>query len=162
LCSTRPSKEEVPTWLLLGAVPLLAYRAIWPFVPPESEANPRHLLAAIPPELRTQPVLNGYTFGGPLILAGIKPYIDGRGEIYGDAFVVDYMAITAGDAVAFDRAVQRFGIRWTMLPWSDRRLIEVIETSPGWKRTYSDQVGVIDVRTSAAPSASDGSNERAR
>jgi hypothetical protein len=159
LCRTRPGAAPVPGWLLLGAVPLLAYRAIWPLMPPESEANPRRLIAAIPAQLKNQPVLNGYTFGGPLILAGIKPFMDGRGEIYGDAFVRNYLNITDGNAGAFNRAVQRFDIRWTMLPWSDRRLIDVIESSPGWRRIYSDEIGVIDVRTSAAAGGQSGSGQ---
>ena len=29
-------------------------------------------------------MLNGYSMGGPLILSGIRPYIDGRGDMYGD------------------------------------------------------------------------------
>ena len=34
---------------------------------------PGDLIAAVPPELRSQPVLNGYAMGGPLILSGIRP-----------------------------------------------------------------------------------------
>ena len=58
--------------------------------PPENEANPWKLIAAVPPQLRSQPVLNGYSMGGPLILSGIRPYIDGRGDMYGDELVVGY------------------------------------------------------------------------
>ena len=35
-------------------------------------------------------MLNYYSFGGPLILSGIRPYIDGRGDMYGDRFVLGY------------------------------------------------------------------------
>ncbi len=38
-------------------------------------------------------MFNGYNFGGPLILAGIKPYIDGRADMYGDAFVLEWWDI---------------------------------------------------------------------
>jgi hypothetical protein len=138
--------EQVPKWLVLGAIPVLAIRALWPLTPPESDANPRSLIAAIPAELRGQPVFNAYIFGGPLILAGVRPYIDGRAEIYGDVFVADYVNITNGDAAAFNRAVDRYGIRWTILPKSKKRLIDQIESSGGWRRLYSDDIGVIDVR----------------
>jgi len=130
----------------LLAIPLVALRALLPMTPAENAANPRQLIAHVPPELRAQPVLNGYTFGGPLILSGIKPYIDGRAEIYGDAFVSDYGAITAGDATRFDRAVQHYGIRWTILPASNEPLIEMLDSSSKWRRVYSDRVGVIHVR----------------
>lgn len=91
-------------------------------------------------------MFNDYSFGGPLILAGIKPYIDGRAEIYGDEFVTDYVNITDGDMSAFNRAVGRYGIRWVMLSKTDKRLIDALESSGGWRRIYSDSVGVIDVR----------------
>ena len=130
----------------VATLPLLALRAAIPITPVENASNPRHLIAAVPRELRSQPVFNGYTFGGPLILAGIKPYIDGRSEMYGDAFVTDYSEIIRGDAARFNRAVRRYGIRWTMLPASNGRLIAVLDLSPNWRRIYADRVGVIHVR----------------
>ena len=72
LIRSRTAAKQVPGWLLLGALPLLAGRALVPLVPPENGANPRRLIAAIPQELRSQPVFNDYGFGGPLILAGIQ------------------------------------------------------------------------------------------
>jgi hypothetical protein len=153
LWGAKSSPVVIPKWLALGAVPLLASRAIWPVIPPESMANPRGLIAAVPAELRSQPVFNGYSLGGPLILAGIRPYIDGRGEIYGDAFVADYVNIVNGDMRAFNRAVQRYDIRWTMISNNDKRLIEGIESSGTWKRIYSDDIGVIDARTVTGPRA---------
>jgi hypothetical protein len=140
----EPARRLAPVALL--AIPLLAIRALWPLTPPENEANPRHLLAAIPDDLRNQPVLNGYTFGGPLILAGIRPYIDGRSEMYGDAFVTDYSEMIGGDVGRFDRAVQRYHIRWAILP-PKSDLVVVLDRSGHWRRIYADKVGVIFVRS---------------
>ena len=136
----------MPKWLLLGCVPMLAYALLAPMKPPEGRANPRSLIAAVPAACRSQPVFNEYSFGGPLILAGIKPYIDGRAEIYGDAFVTNYETIIHGDLPAFNREVQRYDIRWTMLPRDSKTLIDWLEASGKWRRIYSDKVGVIDVR----------------
>jgi len=146
LWPSRPADAQVPSWLLLAALPLLTFRAVVPLTPPESEANPRSLLSAIPSDLRTQPVFNGYPFGGPLILAGIRPYIDGRADLYGDAFVADYFGILGGDLPAFERAVQRYGIRWVMLPAGEKRLSQAIESSGEWRRVYADKIGLIDVK----------------
>jgi hypothetical protein len=132
--------------LALAAVPLLVIRVLIPFTPPETVSNPRHLLAAIPPQLRTRPVFNEYTFGGPLILAGIKPFIDGRAEIYGDSFMTDYTDAANGDWDLFDRAVKRYDIRWTMLPHDRKKLIAELDRSGQWQRIYSDRIGVIHVR----------------
>jgi hypothetical protein len=126
----------------VGAIFLVAARALMPLDPPENEANPWHLIAAIPPELRSQPVLNGYSMGGPLILAGIRPYVDGRGDMYGDTLVVDYSHIIHGDAPALSRAVQRWNLKWAILPNSSK-LIPLLDRTPGWRRIARDQVGVI-------------------
>ena len=45
--------------------------------------------------------------GGPLILSGIRPYIDGRGDMYGDDLVARLFAHrSTATPRAFDDAVQ--------------------------------------------------------
>jgi hypothetical protein len=132
-----------------GAVALVAMRAILPIQPPDGEANPWKLIAAVPPQLRSQPVLNSYSMGGPLILSGIRPYIDGRGDMYGDAHVVGFSHISHGDPVAFAEAVNRWNIRWAILPNRSAKLIALLDRSPDWRRIRKDNVGVIYVRTAA-------------
>lgn len=140
----EPKGSSLP--ILAAAVPLLLVRALWPLTPPESVSNPRSLLAHVPVELRRQAVFNEYSFGGPLILAGIKPYIDGRSEMYGDDFMTDYTEIAMGDWGRFERAVKRYNIRWTILPQGEFKLREELDHSPQWRRVYADKVGVIHVR----------------
>jgi hypothetical protein len=142
---TEHSSKSVAKTMILAAVPLIVVRLILPLTPPEGEANPRHLLAAIPPGLRQQPVFNGYTFGGPLILNGIRPYIDGRAEMYGDEFVIDYVKVLEGDTVRFNADVNHFHISWVMLPNSEKILIGAIRSSGNWHQIYSDRIGVIFV-----------------
>jgi hypothetical protein len=134
---------------LAGAALLVAVRAIMPLQPPDNEANPWKLIAAVPPNLRSQHVLNGYSMGGPLILAGIRPYVDGRGDMYGDELVVGYARIDHGDGNAFAEAVRRWDIRWAMLP-VESKLIPVIARSPEWRLVARDKVGVIYERVSAS------------
>jgi hypothetical protein len=145
LLETEPTRNPAARWLSFAAIPLLAVRALWPVVPPESGANPRNVIAAVPASLRAEPVFNGYSFGGPLILAGFRPYIDGRADMYGDAFVLDYSRILDGDMRRFDAVVRQYGIRWTMLP-TRSTLARELDLSPEWKRAYADHVGVIHVR----------------
>ena len=130
----------------VGALLLVGVRAILPISPPYTEANPWPLIAKIPAELRSQPVLNGYSMGGPLILAGIRPYVDGRGDMYGDALVVPYKRMTLGDAAALDQAVERWNIRWAILPNRYVGLLQLLDRSPQWRRIYRDEVGAIYVR----------------
>ena len=125
---------------------LLLFRMLTPLVPADNGANPKAAIAALPADLRTAPGLNGYSFGGPLILAGIKPYIDGRQDIYGDAFFADYKRILDGDGAAFDRAARRYKLQWTMLPPSYPALIGRLDSDPAWQRIYADKVAVIHRR----------------
>ena len=138
-------------WLTAAAVAMLGVvvgRAVVPLIPKDSSGMPRDLIAHVPPELRSRPVFNEYIMGGPLILNGIRPFIDGRSDMYGDAYFVDYLEITDGDWLAFDRAVRKYGIDWTILE-NENRLVKELDASNEWKRVYSDKIGVIHVRRAA-------------
>ncbi|WP_294011572.1 hypothetical protein [Sphingomonas sp.] len=123
---------------------IVGLRFAIPAQPREGFSNPRNLIAHVPSALKREPVLNEYSFGGPLILAGIRPYIDGRADMYGDAFFSDYLKIVDGDHARFDRAVRRYGISWTILQ-KDDRLVKVLDARPEWKRLYGDKIGVIHI-----------------
>lgn len=134
------------TWAAsVGCGLIIAFRLSQPLQPPENLANPRNLLAHIPAPLKIKPVFNEYSFGGPLILAGIKPFIDGRSDMYGDSFMSNYVEIADGDYAQFETVVKRYDITWTMLP-TKLRLTKALDASPAWKRIYSDKIGVIHVR----------------
>jgi hypothetical protein len=147
------SAGERRAWIaaaIFAALAISAVRAATPLRPRETFANPSGLIAHIPESLKNQPVLNEYSMGGPLILNGIKVFIDGRADMYGDAFVSDYLKIIAADVPVFNRAVCKYGIRWTMLQ-TDNPMLKVLDASSAWKRIYSDKVGVIHVRTAPLP-----------
>jgi len=139
-------RRQVAAGLVAALAGLLLFRILTPLEPAENGANPKSAIAALPAELRPLPGLNGYGFGGPLILAGIRPYIDGRSDMYGDAFFTDYQRILDGDLAAFDRAVRRYDLRWTMLPPRYPALIRRLDSDPAWERIYADQIAVIHRR----------------
>jgi hypothetical protein len=136
-------------WLggaLAVSISLLLLRLWIPLEPAYSRTTPKKLIAHVPAELRTKPVFNAYGFGGPLILAGIKPYIDGRADMYGDTFVLDFVDMTDGDTVKFEAAVRKYDIQWTMLQ-PNQGLVKRLDASPHWRRIYADEIGVIHLRT---------------
>ena len=139
-------RRMVAAGLASALTGLLLFRILTPLEPAENGANPKSAIAALPAELRTAPGLNGYGFGGPLILAGIKPYIDGRQDMYGDAFFADYQRLLDGDRAAFDRAARRYDLQWTMLPPRYEALIGRLDSDPAWERIYADKVAVIHRR----------------
>jgi hypothetical protein len=136
------------TWVICGAaVFIICLRAVMPLQPAENEANPWKLIAAVPPTLRVQPVFNGYSMGGPLILSGIRPFIDGRGDMYGDELVLRYADMIHGNDKAFDEAVKRWDIRWAILPNSSK-LVPLLDHRDNWHLLRRDSAGAIYVRTS--------------
>lgn len=142
----QATRKDTVRLAAAGAALLVLARAAMPLTPPENEANPWRLIATVPPELRAQPVLNGYSMGGPLILSGIRPYIDGRGDMYGDELVVGYANIAHGDAAALDQAVKRWNIRWAVVPNRDSGLVRLLARSPEWRLAAKNEAGSIFVR----------------
>ena len=141
--------ERVPrAWTAVAAVlALLAVaRAMLPIERPQSATDPTAAIAHIPPPLRRQPVLNTYSFGGPLIAAGVRPFIDGRADMYGDAFTLDYQAINNGDPARFERAVRRYRLAWAITEKDNAALLRLLDRTPGWRRIYTDDHAVIHVR----------------
>ncbi len=125
---------------------LLLFRAFLPLEPTDNGAYPKAAIAALPADLRSSPGLNDYSFGGPLIQAGIEPYIDGRQDMYGDAFVIDYQRILDGDRGAFDRAAARYDLRYTILAPRYPKLIARLDSDPAWQRIYADRNAIIHRR----------------
>jgi hypothetical protein len=115
-----------------------------PFERKDTATHPLSAIRRVPAELRAAPVLNSYAFGGPLILEGIRPYIDGRADLYGDAFMLHHQALVSGDIAAFDAAARKYGLRWTILDPGEA-LVPLLDRKPGWRRIYADRWAVIHV-----------------
>ncbi len=91
-------------------------------------------------------VLNHYGFGGFLINAGIKTFIDGRGELYGGDFIKRYVDIVnARGARPLEETLEEFRIDWTLLQ-KDQAANKILAHLPNWKRVYSDDTAIIFVR----------------
>ena len=140
---TRDSAALTKT-VAIAFVAIAGARAAMPVERHDSESNPLAAIAHIPPQLRDQPVLNSYAFGGPLILAGIRPYIDGRGDMYGDAFMFEHQRLMRGDMAEFRSAAKRWGLKWTIVSPLDP-LSARLDSEPGWRRIYADRWAVIHV-----------------
>ncbi len=139
-----PLRRGVALAALAALMVLAAGRLALPVVRADN-VTPAGALAHVPPELRRQPVFNDYDFGGYLIFAGVAPFIDGRADMYGDAFTRDYMRADAGDPATLARLLDAHGVRWTLVrPQSGaaRRL----DADRAWRRLYADRLAVVHVR----------------
>jgi hypothetical protein len=138
----------LPKWLAPMGVALFALlimaRIFLPTMRGDDRVSPMTALASVPLGLKAQPVLNGYDFGGYLIFAGIKPYVDGRTDMYGDAFLANYDLMMSPDRKALSDTLARWHIAWTILPPGPAA--QMMDTLPGWHRFYSDPYAVVDIK----------------
>jgi hypothetical protein len=93
---------------------------------------------------RELPVLNDYAFGGYLIWNGVKPFIDSRADLYGNAFLENYAAVTAPDAAALASTLAYYHVRWTIFP-ARAPVVKLLDALPGWHRLYGDDNAVVHV-----------------
>jgi hypothetical protein len=124
------------------ALALLALRLAVPIARVDGPSAPITALAHVPAALRDQPVLNDYGFGGYLTFAHVRPFIDGRAELYGGAFLRQYAALTRPDRAVLRQVLQAYAIRWTILA-ADDPAVGVIDELPGWCRLYADRIAVV-------------------
>ncbi len=131
------------------ALALTGARLAAPIVRGDSSTAPISALAAVPAGLRDKPVLNNYAFGGYFIYAGLRPFIDGRADMFGDAFLSEYARILAGEPQAVEAALKRWDIAWTIFA-PGQRAVATMDHEPGWRRLYADAWAVVHVRAEAA------------
>jgi hypothetical protein len=155
----RPGRPASPTprpWPAAVAVAVLAFlsvagvRLAIPLVRRDNVNVPVSAMAHVPPDVARLPVFNEYAFGGYLIFKGVKPFIDGRADMYGDDFVREYLAIVSAAHPQTEEAFKRWNIRWTILAPHDA-LVGWLDRQPGWRRLYSDPWAVVQVREEGAP-----------
>ncbi|WP_456620260.1 hypothetical protein [Bradyrhizobium sp. P5_C12] len=91
-------------------------------------------------------IFNSYDFGGYLIVRDIRPFVDGRSELYGEKFLMDYFAAEDGRNVAgLLRMLDDNRIDATLLS-AGSPAAQILDHIKGWKRLYGDTIAVIHVR----------------
>jgi hypothetical protein len=147
--SPRTRLRDAPTWgATLLAIALLAagLRIATPLQRGSDAATPMAALDHVPPALLSQPVFNSYEFGGYLIYRHVRPFIDGRADMYGSAFVQAFQATFKPDRTAFEQAVQRYDVRWALIATDSAAMLYMLDTLPGWHRHYADNTAVVYLR----------------
>lgn len=104
-----------------------------------------------------QRIFSTAPIGGYLITRNIKSFIDGRAELYGERFVLDYFDAVEGKNVdTLLRLLETYRIDATLLN-TTVPAARIMDHLPGWKRLYADDIAVVHVRDDApvqSPSAS--------
>ena len=95
-------------------------------------------------------VFNAYEFGGYLISRGIPTFIDGRAELYGEKYVLNYFdAVSARDLDRLTALLHENQIDATLLP-PHAPAAQLLDRMRGWTRLYTDEIAVVHVRAGAA------------
>lgn len=109
-----------------------------------SRFRPDAALAAVRAHGVTGHVFNEFNYGGYLIYSGIAPFVDGRIDMYRDAFLKRY-----SQSGALPGILAQYDIAWTLLDPQGARA-PLMDQLPGWSRLYADDIAVVHVRTGAA------------
>ena len=103
----------------------------------------------------TAHVFNDYVLGGYLIYRRIPVFIDGRGDMYGDAFMLEWSrAINLTRPHSLENVFDKYKIGWTLLP-PHAPAVELLDHLPAWERIYGDSVAVVHVRRDLLNAARD-------
>ena len=98
------------------------------------------------------PLFNSYGFGGYMIEAGYKTFIDGRSELFEQTGVLgDYMHMTLLKPGAL-QVLRGYGIQ-SCLVERDEPFATLLASSPDWNKVYSDQVSALYVKRGASGAA---------
>lgn len=147
----RDEAAATRRWALGGAVAallLMGLRLGTPLARTDAATAPVTALRQVPAALAQQPVLNAYGFGGYLIWRGVRPFIDGRSDMFGDAFTQAFFK-ASDDPAALDALLARWKIAWTVFP-PDDAAVTLLDHKPGWRRLYADRYAVVHVREDVA------------
>ncbi len=116
-----------------------------PIVRTEDRVTPASALAAAARMGLTGHVFNSEGFGGYLVFRGVPAFIDGRIELYGNAFLARYLDAISGNSRVLGDLLSRWNISWALLE-PQQGAVASLDHLPGWRRTYSDTRSVIFVR----------------
>jgi hypothetical protein len=96
---------------------------------------------------------NSYNWGGYLVWRGVPVFVDGRADVYGDAFLFDYDQ-TARIGERWADALERFNVDYVIVERSARLPI-VLGLSGAWREVYRDDVARILLRNEPPTSRRD-------
>jgi hypothetical protein len=127
--------------LALAALAIAGARLALPASARDAETTPVSAVAAVPDDLKRQPVFNDYAFGAYLIYADVPPLIDSRVELYGTAFVRDYSR-SIYDVCRLVAVLNAERVAWTILT-PQNPATAMLDHLPGWTRIHADAFAVV-------------------
>ena len=140
-----PAVALIITLVLVISLPLL----MRPIERTDDRVTPSSALAAAARLGLDGPVFNSEVFGGYLAFRSVPSFIDGRAELYGNAFLERYLAAERGDEPALATLLARYRITWTLL-MPEQGAVSRLDALPGWRRVYTDAEAVVHMRVAGS------------
>jgi hypothetical protein len=151
---TSPAGQRPRTPVAVGAIAgalavgLAVARLAFPVIRVEDSSTPISAVAATPAAIARTPMLNEYSFGGYLIAQHLRPFIDSRADLYGDAYLQAYARIVRPDRRELAKVLEQRQVGWTIFK-AGSPVAEAMDEMPGWRRLYADRWAVVHVRAAA-------------
>ncbi len=86
-------------------------------------------------------VFNTYNWGGYLIWEGLPVFIDGRADVYGDAFMLEYLT-TYHLTSDWRQPLEKYKVDYVLIE-NRTPLATLLLEAPEWDQVYQDDVAVI-------------------
>jgi hypothetical protein len=100
---------------------------------------------------KAERILHNAGFGGYLITQGVPVFFDGRGELYGDDFLIrTFDALALKDAGLFLGLLETHKIGATLLTPATPAAA-LLDHLDGWQRIHADDVAVVHIRKAGVP-----------
>ncbi len=140
-------------WFLLGLVVVAALLKIGAALNPqevlkaEQESLPAKAVEFIQQNKPAGPLFNSYNWGGYLIYKlwpAYPVYIDGRTDLYDDAFIRRYLNVVAGGE-GWQHTLDQDGVNVVLIE-SDSTLAKFLKSDPAWSIRYQDAIATVFVR----------------
>jgi hypothetical protein len=142
------AKSSFNALLLVGVLVFTAVRLRYVShhqVEAEAKELPAAAVSFIAQHHPPAPMLNHYNWGGYFIwrlYPEYRVYIDGRADLYGDAFLDDLATTYYMKGDSWRSPFEKWGIRTVVLP-PDAPLITALEALPDWETIYADSQAVV-------------------
>lgn len=94
-----------------------------------------------------QPIYNEYGWGGYMIwklYPDYRVYIDGRADVYGDAFIEEFLRTHDGEK-DWREPLDRYGLR-TVVVSPNTALASLLRQDTGWSKVFEDDQAVIFIK----------------
>jgi hypothetical protein len=145
----RPVAASAAIAALAAAIILGSFATAWPLnrrgLAPPAAVMPVAGLAAARRAGLDGHVFNSLRFGGYLLFEGIPTFLDGRADLFGDAFLERYAAASSAIDDALPDVLDHYAVRWTLLEPSSPA-VGLLDRLPGWERVYADPYAVVHRR----------------